>query len=255
MTPSAPVRPPSAGCRSCLQRRARPGELTNSSRRSSPCDRSHRVVAHAGRRRGGIGGWTTPHPPGPDARRALRRAVGGPGRLGPEVHGEAALVDALLGGPPGPGARRRLRHRPGGDRARPPRLRHRGRRRRPGAARPRRAPRRPTLTWQRGRPGVTPRRRRRGTVRGRGARRQRDDLRRARHRGARCSPTWRRGSRPVGWSSPGSSCRAGCRSPSTTRRATAAGLELRARWSTWDRAPFTEGDDYAVSVHEPISKR
>ena len=37
--------------------------------------------------------------------------------------------------------------------------------------------------------------------------------------------------------------------------ATAAGLELRARWSTWDRAPFTEGDEYAVSVHEPVSKR
>ena len=30
--------------------------------------------------------------------------------------------------------------------------------------------------------------------------------------------------------------------------AKAAGLELVARWATWDRAPFTEGD-YAVSVH------
>jgi hypothetical protein len=28
-----------------------------------------------------------------------------------------------------------------------------------------------------------------------------------------------------------------------------AGLELEQRWSTWDRAPFTDGSDYAVSVH------
>jgi SAM-dependent methyltransferase len=28
-----------------------------------------------------------------------------------------------------------------------------------------------------------------------------------------------------------------------------AGLVLEDRWSTWDRAPFTEGADYAVSVH------
>jgi hypothetical protein len=32
----------------------------------------------------------------------------------------------------------------------------------------------------------------------------------------------------------------------------AAGLELEARWATWDRAPF-EGGDYAVSVHRPAS--
>ncbi|HVT42032.1 MAG TPA: class I SAM-dependent methyltransferase [Acidimicrobiales bacterium] len=31
--------------------------------------------------------------------------------------------------------------------------------------------------------------------------------------------------------------------------AAAAGLELEDRWSTWDRRPFTEGDDYAVAVH------
>ncbi len=37
--------------------------------------------------------------------------------------------------------------------------------------------------------------------------------------------------------------------------ATAAGLALRARWSTWDRAPYTEGDEYAVSVHELVSNR
>ena len=30
--------------------------------------------------------------------------------------------------------------------------------------------------------------------------------------------------------------------------ATEAGLELAARWATWDRQPFTDGD-YAVSVH------
>jgi hypothetical protein len=29
----------------------------------------------------------------------------------------------------------------------------------------------------------------------------------------------------------------------------AAGLQLRERFSTWDRAPFRGGDDYAVSVH------
>ena len=32
------------------------------------------------------------------------------------------------------------------------------------------------------------------------------------------------------------------------RLAAAAGLELAARWATWDRAPFA-GGDYAVSVH------
>ena len=31
--------------------------------------------------------------------------------------------------------------------------------------------------------------------------------------------------------------------------ATAAGLELEERWSTWDRTPFRAGDDYAVAVH------
>ncbi len=29
----------------------------------------------------------------------------------------------------------------------------------------------------------------------------------------------------------------------------AAGLALRDRWATWDRAPFPEGGDYAVSLH------
>lgn len=28
-----------------------------------------------------------------------------------------------------------------------------------------------------------------------------------------------------------------------------AGLTLEARWATWDRRPFVEGGDYAVSVH------
>jgi SAM-dependent methyltransferase len=37
--------------------------------------------------------------------------------------------------------------------------------------------------------------------------------------------------------------------------ASAAGLELAHRWSTWDRAPFT-GGDYAVSVHRrPLTWR
>lgn len=37
--------------------------------------------------------------------------------------------------------------------------------------------------------------------------------------------------------------------------AASAGLELEARWSTWDRRPFTPGSDYAVSVHRSISSR
>ncbi len=32
-----------------------------------------------------------------------------------------------------------------------------------------------------------------------------------------------------------------------------AGLVLEDRWSTWDRAPFTEGADYAVSVHRRVA--
>ncbi len=31
--------------------------------------------------------------------------------------------------------------------------------------------------------------------------------------------------------------------------AAAAGLELVERWATWDRRPFVDGGDYAVSVH------
>jgi SAM-dependent methyltransferase len=31
--------------------------------------------------------------------------------------------------------------------------------------------------------------------------------------------------------------------------AAAVGLQLRHRWSTWDRAPWSPGDDYQVSVH------
>jgi SAM-dependent methyltransferase len=33
------------------------------------------------------------------------------------------------------------------------------------------------------------------------------------------------------------------------RLAAAAGLTLEERWSTWDRRPFAQHDDYAVSVH------
>lgn len=33
------------------------------------------------------------------------------------------------------------------------------------------------------------------------------------------------------------------------RHCAAVGLELEDRWSTWDRAPFGAGADYAVSVH------
>ena len=36
------------------------------------------------------------------------------------------------------------------------------------------------------------------------------------------------------------------------RDATAAGLELVDRWSTWDRRPWSAGDDYQVSVHRPV---
>lgn len=35
--------------------------------------------------------------------------------------------------------------------------------------------------------------------------------------------------------------------------ASAAGLALVERWATWDRQPFTEGSDYAVSVHRPAA--
>lgn len=34
------------------------------------------------------------------------------------------------------------------------------------------------------------------------------------------------------------------------RDAAAAGLELRDRWSTWDRAPWSPDDSYQVSVHQ-----
>jgi SAM-dependent methyltransferase len=37
--------------------------------------------------------------------------------------------------------------------------------------------------------------------------------------------------------------------------ASAAGLGLRWRWSTWDCAPFGDESDYAVSVHELVSNR
>jgi len=37
--------------------------------------------------------------------------------------------------------------------------------------------------------------------------------------------------------------------------AAAAGLRIVDRWSTWDRAPFTDTSDYVVSVHTPVSKR
>jgi SAM-dependent methyltransferase len=35
--------------------------------------------------------------------------------------------------------------------------------------------------------------------------------------------------------------------------ATAAGLELQDRWSTWDRRPFSPGDRYAVAVHRRVA--
>ena len=35
------------------------------------------------------------------------------------------------------------------------------------------------------------------------------------------------------------------------QHASAAGLRLVDRWATWDRAPFEDGGDYAVSVHRP----
>ena len=35
--------------------------------------------------------------------------------------------------------------------------------------------------------------------------------------------------------------------------ATAAGLMLEARYATWERAPWTTGGDYAVSVHRRVS--
>ena len=59
----------------------------------------------------------------------------------------------------------------------------------------------------------------------------------------------RASSRRAGSSSPGSSSApTGSGSTSTTGSRPTAGLELVARWATWDREPFT-GGDYAVSVH------
>lgn len=37
--------------------------------------------------------------------------------------------------------------------------------------------------------------------------------------------------------------------------ALAAGLELVAQWSTWDRAPFSAGDSYLVAVHQCPTRR
>ncbi|MFN7150077.1 MAG: class I SAM-dependent methyltransferase [Microthrixaceae bacterium] len=37
------------------------------------------------------------------------------------------------------------------------------------------------------------------------------------------------------------------------RHAADAGLVLEDRWSTWDRAPFADGADYAVSVHRYLA--
>ncbi|HWD54063.1 MAG TPA: methyltransferase domain-containing protein [Acidimicrobiales bacterium] len=43
--------------------------------------------------------------------------------------------------------------------------------------------------------------------------------------------------------------RGGLQPPGHDAHATAAGLELEDRWSTWDRHPAAPGDAYAVSVH------
>jgi hypothetical protein len=43
--------------------------------------------------------------------------------------------------------------------------------------------------------------------------------------------------------------RGGLTLPRYDEFAEAAGLTLTDRWSTWDRAPFAAGGDYAVSVH------
>jgi SAM-dependent methyltransferase len=39
------------------------------------------------------------------------------------------------------------------------------------------------------------------------------------------------------------------------RDCAAAGLDLEARWGTWERGDFTEGGDYAVSVHVRTDRR
>jgi SAM-dependent methyltransferase len=41
----------------------------------------------------------------------------------------------------------------------------------------------------------------------------------------------------------------GLQPPLHDAHARAAGLELEDRWASWDRRPWTPGDDYAVSVH------
>ena len=74
--------------------------------------------------------------------------MGDPGRLGPGGARRGGAGRRPPRRPTRPGARRRLRHRPGRDRARPPRLRHRGTststRHCSTAARAKA----PTLTWQ-----------------------------------------------------------------------------------------------------------
>jgi SAM-dependent methyltransferase len=45
----------------------------------------------------------------------------------------------------------------------------------------------------------------------------------------------------------------GLQPPGHDAPATAAGLELEDRWSTWDRRPYAPGDAYAVSVHRKPS--
>ena len=156
---------------------------------------------------------------------------------------------------PSPGPRRRLRHRPGRHRARPPRLRHRRRRRRPRPARPgpgqgaraRRGSRRDLATL--------PARGRAGTVRGRGARRQRDDLRRPRHRGRGARQPRRPGSRPAGSSIAGFQLSGRLPSPSTTRtRAPPASTGRSALVDVGPRAVHATSD-YVGCVHSLGSKR
>ena len=197
---------------------------------------------------------------GRDLRRPLG-AAGGRGPVGPR-RGRPPRGPVGRGRPgvrpPAHGARRRVRHRPHRHRAgRPGLRRHRRRpRRRPprhgarqgGGLAPRRA-----RSWRppvgRGRPG-RPRAGRGRPVRRPGRpRRQRHDLRRPRHRGGRGRRRGRH-ARPRRLLVTGFQVRPGGYGPDRLDRdASAAGLHLVDRWATWDRAPWSEGDDYQVSVH------
>ena len=104
----------------------------------------------------------------------------------------------------------------------------------------------PEVTWVRGGPHhVRPR----SHLRRRGDGGERPAVHPTGDRGARWWPGWPATWHRTGCSSPGSASTAATRPPTTTPHATAAGLSLVERFATWERAPWVDGGDYAVSVH------